>query len=180
MYRKLTLAGVFVALLALLGAAQKTGSQDKPFGGADDVAFANKLWKAIDGYQDWKLTTEVYKGQSPHGKWLRLFSTWVTVDGKSFPIIVKDNYGGRGVTKEGVEQDRGKWLMAVTIMLQREAGYDADDQNWFWVKYGKDGKILANEKDMKLAGRVAKGMPKGCISCHSQAGGKDFLFSNDE
>ncbi len=44
----------------------------------------------------------------------------------------------------------------------------------------KDGTIKKNPKGMLLAGRVAKGMDKGCISCHSQAGGEDFLFSNDE
>ena len=47
-------------------------------------------------------------------------------------------------------------------------------------KYGKDGTIEKNPKGMLLAGRVAKGMDRGCISCHSQADGKDFLFSNDE
>jgi len=34
-------------------------------------------------------------------------------------------------------------------------------------------------KDMKLAGRVAKGMPQGCISCHANARGGDYLFVND-
>ncbi len=48
------------------------------------------------------------------------------------------------------------------------------------MKYGTAGTIEENEKGMKLAGRVAKGMPKGCISCHAQAGGSDYLFSNDE
>ena len=182
MVRIVTSATAVAVLLALTVVAQGPGSsqQEKPFGGATDVAFANKLWKATDGYEAWKLTTEVYPGKSPHGKWLRLFSTWVTVDGKSYPIIVKDNYGGPEVTKEAIEKDRDKWLMAVTIMLQREPGYDKEDQNWFWAKYGKDGTIKKNPKGMLLAGRVAKGMDKGCISCHSQADGKDFLFSNDE
>ena len=89
MVTKVTLAAAVAALLALTVAAQTSGpsQQEKPFGGATDAAFANKLWKATDGYEAWKLTTEVYPGKSPHGKWLRLFSTWVTVDGKSYPII---------------------------------------------------------------------------------------------
>ncbi len=182
MLKKLMMATGLAAVLALAVGLQKaeTAGGDKPFGGPKDVGFANKLWKAVEGYKDWKLTTEVYRGQSPHGKWVRLFSTWVTVDNKSYPIIIKDNYGGRGVTKEAIEADREKWLKAVTIMLQREPGYDSDDQNWFWAKYGKDGTIEKNPKGMLLAGRVAKGMDKGCISCHSQADGKDLLFSNDE
>ncbi|MFQ5495837.1 MAG: hypothetical protein ACE5EX_10705 [Phycisphaerae bacterium] len=155
-------------------------AQTPPFGGSSDVAFAKKVWKAMDGYQHWKLTTPVYKGGSPHGKWVRLYATHVTVDGRAYPIIVKDNYGGRGVTKALVDKDPDAWLKAVTIMLQREEGYDTEDHNWFWVKFGKDGTILKNPKGMLLAGRVAKGMPKGCISCHAQAGESDFLFSNDE
>ncbi|MFQ5491051.1 MAG: hypothetical protein ACE5GE_10045, partial [Phycisphaerae bacterium] len=68
----------------------------------------------------------------------------------------------------------------VTIMLQRETGYDSDNDNWFWVKYSPKGEVMKNPKDMLLAGRVAKGMSAGCISCHSQAGGDDYLYSNDE
>ena len=125
------------------------------------------------------LSSDVSKGGSPHGKWVRLYSTWVKVKGKSHPIIVKDNYGGRGVTVERVKKDRKKWLKAVTIMLQRQPGYDKDNQNWFYAKYKPDGGIEKNRKGMLLAGRVAKGTTKGCISCHSNAAGDDYLFSND-
>ena len=164
----------------LIGGAYLFAQDDKPpFGGPTDVAFAGKLWKAMDGYQEWKLTTPVYKGGSPHGKYVRLFSTWVTVDGKHFPIIVKENYGGRGVTLEAATKEPKKWLKAVTIMLQREADYDKANQNWYYVKYAPDGTVAKNPAGMQLAGRVAKGMNKGCIACHSQAGGDDYLFSND-
>ncbi len=182
MFKKLAGSTAFASLAVLLITLPgwTAPQQEKPFGGAEDVAFAKKVWKAIDGYEDWKLTTPIYPGQSPHGKFLRLYSTWVKIGDKSYPIIIKDNYGGRGVTKEAIQADREKWLKAVTIMLQREAGYDSDNQNWFWAKYGTDGTIEKNPMGMQLAGRVAKGMDKGCISCHSQAAGKDFLFSNDE
>ena len=178
MFRKIALLVGLGGGVALLTAGQPAGMA-KPFGGPKDVAFAKKVWKAIDGYTNWKLKTPVYKGQSPHGKWVQLHSTWVTIDGKAYPVIIKDNFGGRGVTKEAVEADRDKWLVAITVMVQREAGYDADNDNWFWAKYGKDGMIEKNPMGMALAGRVAKGMNKGCISCHSQAGGHDYLYSND-
>jgi len=29
--------------------------------------------------------------------------------------------------------------MAVTVMLQREPGYDAENNDWFWAKYALDG-----------------------------------------
>ncbi len=183
MFAKLT--SIFGALVFCAAMATLTlGAQSRPdtpmaFGGGTDVAFAGKVWRAMDGYTDWKLSTEIYKGGSPHGKYVQLFSTWVTVDGRAYPIIIKDNYGGRGVTPDRAREDRSAWLKAVTIMLQREEGYDADNDNWFWVKYKPDGSIDKNEMGMKLAGRIAKGMPKGCISCHLQAGGGDYLFSND-
>ncbi len=34
--------------------------------------------------------------------------------------------------------------------------------------------ILKNPKGMLLAGRVAKGMKKGCIACHTVLGGADL------
>ncbi|MFQ5506758.1 MAG: cytochrome P460 family protein [Planctomycetota bacterium] len=171
--------------IGLIGALGVVWSQDskparKPFGSRRDVAFARDLWKAMKGYEHWKLTTPVYKGGSPHGKWVRLYSTFVGVGGKSYPIIVKDNFGGRGVTTERIQKDRKAFLKAVTVMLRREPGYDRENQDWFYAKYAPDGTVEKNPKGMLLAGRVAKGMNKGCISCHLQAQGNDFLFSNDE
>ncbi len=32
---------------------------------------------------------------------------------------------------------------------------------------------------MKLAGRVAKGKPKGCIACHRGAAGGDYVYTHD-
>lgn len=173
------LAAALVAAVSLPMQAQE-GGMAPPFGGEEDVAYAAKVWQEMEGYQDWKLHTDVYKGQSPHGAYLRLFSTFITVDGETHPIIVKENFGGRGVTAEAVTENPDEWLKAVTIMLQREDGYDADNDNWFWVKFSPAGEVLKNPMDMKLAGRVAKGMPKGCIACHSQAGGDDYLYSNDK
>ena len=72
---------------------------------------------------------------------------------------------------------RNTWLKAVTVMFKRENGYDADNQNWFWAKYKPNGSLHSNPKKMLLAGRVAKGKPAGCISCHRAAPGGDYLFN---
>ncbi len=69
-------------------------------------------------------------------------------------------------------------LMAVTVM-QKVRGYDPEDKDWFWVKFDPSGGVMKNPKGMSLAGRVAKGMNKGCIACHGNAGGEDFMFVND-
>jgi hypothetical protein len=38
---------------------------------------------------------------------------------------------------------------------------------------------MKNPKGMQLAGRVAKDMKGGCISCHLSAEGGDYLYFND-
>ena len=155
-----------------------------PFGGDHDVEFANKLWKAMKGYPDWIIKSDVYVGKSPHGAFLRMYYNVVIVDGKPYHIIVKDNFMGKGadgkeVGLKTVAKSPMKYLAAVTIMLQREAGYDPDNNNWFWVKYKADGSIDKNPKGMALAGRVAKGMDAGCIACHKGAKDDDYVFVND-
>jgi hypothetical protein len=168
------LAGVLAMNLPL------SGQMEMPFGGKDDVAFANALWIGMKGYDGWRMKSDFYPGKSPHGKILRMYDNIVTVEGKPYNVIVKDNFGGEGATLESVAKDPTKYLMAVTAMVQREPGYDPEDNNWFYAKYPPDGTIDKNEKGMALAGRVAKGMDTGCIACHRNAGGNDFIFSNDK
>jgi hypothetical protein len=57
-----------------------------------------------------------------------------------------------------------QYLGAITVMYQRKEGYDPENNNWFWAKYKPDGSLDKNPKGMALAGRVAKGMPQGCIA----------------
>jgi len=102
----------------------------------------------------------------------------VTVIGNTGLAIVKRNYGGEGVSEQNVANNPSKYLKALTVMYKRK-GYDADNQDWFWAKFSPDGSLQSNPKGMKLAGRVAKGMPKGCIACHSAAPGGDMIFTRD-
>ena len=179
---------ILIAVVALTGAFALSSTASSPnntvkpgetYGGAKDVAFAGKVWKAMEGYQGWKLSTDLFRGVSPHGKYVREYSTWVTVGKEIYPVIVKDNYGGRGVTEDGIKADPETWHKSVTFMVQRERGYDTEGRDWFYAKY-EHGE-LARAKDGKpLAGRIGKGETRGgCVSCHSQAADGDFLYSND-
>ena len=158
---------------------KKMEMMEMPFGGEADVAFAGALWAAIDGYDGWVLQSEIMPGKSPHGMFIRMYYNIVTVDGVAYHVVVKDNYGGEDVTLDMVKAAPADYLMAITPLVQREAGYDSDNNDWYWVKYGPDGMVGKNDMDVALAGRVAKGMPMGCISCHVNAGGGDYLFLND-
>lgn len=176
----LTILILIVAISLTVSMALFSSDGDKPFGGEKDVQFAKATWTAIKGYENWIIKSDFYPGNSPHGKFLRTYFSLVNIDGKSYHVVIKDNYGGEGATLETVNKSPDKYLAAVTVMVQREEGYDPEDNNWFWAKYKPDGSLDKNEKGMELAGRVAKGMNAGCIACHSAAQGKDFFFTNDK
>ena len=138
-----------------------------PFGGKEDVDFATKAWKAMQDYKMWLVKSDMVPGKSPHGAFVQLYYNMVSVDGKPYHVIIKENFMPN------------KKLAALTVMIQREAGYDSDNNNWFWVKYDPDGSIGKNDQGMALAGRVAKGMDMGCIACHKAASDNDYIFIND-
>ncbi|HJP30241.1 MAG TPA: cytochrome P460 family protein [Candidatus Latescibacteria bacterium] len=178
MLRKWTLALALSA--AVLTVNSQAQAQDTPpFGDPESLAYAAGLWEQMAEYRGWKLTTPVYMGEKPHGNMLRMFSSYVTVGDVARPVIVKESFGGEGVTIKGATDSPDEWLKAITVMLQREPGYDEDNENWFWVKYAPDGSVMKNPKGMQLAGRVAKGAKAGCIACHLSAEGDDYLYFND-
>jgi hypothetical protein len=152
-----------------------------PFGGSDDVSYSKQLWKVLteSGYVGKHVINGTpYTGQPPHGAILDTIDGEVTVGGTKGAVIVKRNYGGEGVSKESVANNPDEYLKAVTVMFKR-SGYDPENKNWFWVKYKPDGSLHTNPKGMMLAGKVAKGMPQGCIACHQSAAGGDYVFNND-
>jgi hypothetical protein len=152
-----------------------------PAGGPNSVAFAGKLWQAMEhdrlvGGKMIRMTP--YEGSEPHGFILETFDTTLKVAGREALVVVKRNYGPKGLSTDQVNADRKKHLKAVTVMFKREKGYDSDNQDWFWAKYLPDGSLDKNPKGMMLAGKVMKGAPKGCIACHKGAA-PDMIFSRD-
>lgn len=168
------------ALALLLGTAS-AGAQDMPpFGGEHDTSYAATLWQAMEALKlvgDGMIRSKPYEGTDPHGMMLETFYTEATVDGHTGTLIVKRNFGPEGVDAETVLSDPAHHLGAITVMFHREAGYDEDNQNWFWAKYLPDGSLDKNAKGMQLAGRVAKGADTGCIACHSSQ--DDYIFTTD-
>lgn len=153
-----------------------------PFGNSADLSDAQRVWDAAveAGYVGENATvTRPYKGAPPHGMILELMEKDVTINGFTGALVVKKNYGGDGISVDDVINDPARFLKAVTIMFKREANYDPENGNWFYAKYTAMGEVMTNPKDVKLAGRVAKGMPTGCIACHQAAPGGDFVFNHD-
>lgn len=171
-----TAAGVVAVGLAM-GPAQS--QMMKPCCDESNVNYSKDLWAAMAkaGLSGAKAKADTpYKGQAPHGAILETITSEVTVGGHKGKVIVKRNYGGKDLTMDAVKTNRAKHLKAVTVMFKREAGYDKDNNNWFWVKYKPDGSLHTNPKGMMLAGRVMKGKDKGCIACHAAVKGQDYVF----
>lgn len=150
-----------------------------PFGDEANVKYSKDLWGAMEKAKLAGASAKAdqpYTGMAPHGAILETITTEVSVGGHKGKLIVKRNYGPEGISIKDVSADRAKHLKAVTVMFRREKGYDADNNDWFWVKYKPDGSLHTNPKGMMLAGRVAKGMDKGCIACHSAQKEQDYVF----
>ena len=140
------------------------------FGSEDDLVFAKELWQKLEAKGLNSTHSNLYLGGPPHGKVREVLEG--EIDGKR--VIVKRNYGGKGVSMEAVETDRAKFLKAITVMMKKDAGYDSANADWFWVKYKANGSL--HKKGPKgLAGKV-----KGCISCHQSASGNDLVFIHNK
>lgn len=168
-----------VASIALGASVAK--AQDMPFGSEDDAAYAQLLWDVMDAERlvgaD-MLRAKPYEGTDPHGMMLETFYTTATIEGHEGDLIVKRNFGPAGVTEDQVLNDPANHLAAVTVMFRRQAGYDLENKDWFWVKYLPDGSLDQTPNGMAMAGQVAKGMDTGCIACH-QGAGDDMVFTSD-
>ncbi|MCF6301775.1 MAG: cytochrome P460 family protein [Devosiaceae bacterium] len=173
------LAGV----AAIVGASMSGAfAQMAPFGNDEDVSYAAQLWAAMEAINlagPDAIRSYPYEGVEPHGFVLETLYAKATLGDLTGDLVVKRNYGPAGVEIEAVQANAAQHLGAVTVMFKREAGYDDENNNWFYAKYLPDGSLDKNPAGVELAGRVAKGMDQGCIACHSAAPGEDFIFTTD-
>jgi len=153
-----------------------------PFSGPANQQYAQAVWAAMteaDLVGEGGIVTYPYTGQEPHGRVLEYLEKEITVDGRDVWTLVKRNHLAEDLEIEDVINEPRANLDSVTVMVRREAGYDPDNQNWWWAKYNPDGSLQLNPNDMELAGRVAKGADAGCIACHQAAPGGDYIFGHD-
>lgn len=154
-----------------------------PFSGSEDVAFAGKLWRALEDNRlvgSDRFHAMPYKTPPPHGQFVEAIDGRISVDGRDDIVIVKKNFGiSKEETRQQIADNPDQFMTSITVMFKREKGYDSDNKNWFWAKYYPDGSLFKNPKGMKLAGRVAKGSSKACIACHTLAPGGDYVYIHD-
>ncbi len=127
---------------------------------------AGALWDQVtsaDYASNWSTIPgkgTLYRGQGPHGMLLSTYLNPVAEEAmKNKPGVMPE---GAIIVKENYKPN--KTLAAITIM-KKQPGFDADHNDWFWAKYGPDGKVLA------------AGTPAGCISCHGSVRSNDYIFT---
>jgi hypothetical protein len=162
--KPLLLCMALVAFLAtpMVAVAAEKGKAELPAPAGTD------LWDYLtkvnyrESFSLWPGKGKLYTGTEPHGM---LLTTYVNktalgaIQGKkgTMPagaIVVKENYMP------------DKKLAAITVMY-KVAGFNPEAGDWFWVKYAPDGTI---EKEGKVG---------GCIGCHGNKKGNDFLYTGE-
>ncbi len=166
--------GVLFILLALLAAACQAGGEEAGANLPDtDAAAVMEYVNETNPYTEWgtwpndewnNFNTNLVSG-APHGNVVRIYVNEIALEAadgfdEELPegsMIVKENY-------VGTDPDSPGELDAVTIMYKVE-GFNADANDWFWVKAKPDGSQID-----------AEGAVDGCIGCHSQEGHQDYVL----
>ena len=165
--------------LVLYGVLQAAGSGEKPKPKKETKAevlqpqrcvvkaSGRSLWDYLQKvnyrkeFHMWPGTAAFRKGTEPHGPlvttWLN-GDAWFIVDSKKFDRFADDSL----IVQEDYSPD--KKLKSISIMY-KETGFNPGGADWFWAKYGPDGKI-------EVEGCAAK-----CIDCHAKKKSNDYVVT---
>jgi hypothetical protein len=176
--RRILLTGIIFPLILIMGSTQFPGnaSGGPPFGGPEDLNDAKQVWKALTDARlvgDQSINAMPYIG-SVHKTILITQDSTIHVGGRTGMVIVKKMYQGPEISVEKVIDDPTKNLKVVAVMFKREKGYDPDNQDWLYTKFGPDGIPQKNKKGVSMTGRAGV-----CIGCHKSAAGDDYIYSFD-
>jgi len=163
---------IVVIMLFLLPFHIMAEKAETSSGKAVDNAYAAKVWQYMVKNKlvgDGRTRSYPFVGNRPHGSIQEIISTNAEIEGHKGKLIVKHNYGAKEeLTPHKVySDDQADNYVALTIMFQREKGYDSTNSDWFWAEYYPDGRII-NYQGVDLSGRSEM-----CLGCHTPLGGKD-------
>ena len=126
---------------------------------AISVRHFSNTWKALE-HEPPKDEIE-----NPHGTVSRTYANEVAAkDPENLPF-------GSILVREDYDDKRKRQSISV---LYRVKDYDKEHGNWYSLRFTETGTVMKGQDNKALAGKVA-----ACIECHTKAGGKDSVFSND-
>ena len=178
-----SIALLCVSLVALRGqfaAGQGSGSSrstpSRPARPQTTQEFADSLWRFIvrpqSPYTKWATVpiSKVEHAEKGHGTNPKIYANPTAMQDLSAPpqgsIFVIDDYADNGKTRNNVS------------IMYRAKGSDPEHNDWYWLRYLPNGSIART--DDTPGARPIAGEVKSCIECHDKAGGKDWVFSNDQ
>jgi hypothetical protein len=134
--------------------------------------FHQTFWEYIvkkdAAYNTWKELSRAVPAEdveNPHGSDSATHANKVAAaNPRNLPV-------GSILVREDYDEKRHRVSISV---LYRVKDFDKQHGNWYWIKYLENGSVARNADRRMIAGTVAS-----CIECHSKAGGRDFVFSND-
>ena len=153
------------------------------FGYNKDVRFAHLLWNKMNGMKlvgDHTISTQPYRGLPPHGSYVEKVESKIMVGSTYGFVIILKNYMSPNINIMNIINNPSMYLKSISVMFKRKNGYDRDNKNWFYVQYNTNGVVMKSTKGFRLAGKIAKGSTRGCISCHTTAPMEDYVFSHDK
>jgi hypothetical protein len=110
-------------------------------------------------YPFWPGHEGIQQGQSPHGDLHRVHINPILYG--ALPISDKIAPDGSIIVKCNMNAE--KEITAFTVMAKVK-GYDPEENDWFWAKMSKDGKVQA------------EGKVKSCIECHKALKKNDYIL----
>lgn len=169
--------GAGLALLVVgLSVGEPRAQGGVPYGKPEDVTYAKALWAALEQERlvgARRLQAVPVKGEQPHGSLQQIVASTATVDGQERRVVVKANHRGDDLKVGAVYSNPSATLAGYAVMAKREAGYDPEHKDWFWVVFNPDGSVLEHQ-GVAIAGRADTGDTRGCIGCHVKKGGSDL------
>lgn len=105
------------------------------------------------------------QGKSPHGK----VQIWYSNDLKDLVGQAAFKAPVGAVSIKPFDNDGKDGVDGYAVMVKKEAGYDADNGDWFYEMRKPDGTV------MEKSGMPMQGKLKMCIGCHAAASAKDYL-----
>ncbi|MCG8568521.1 MAG: cytochrome P460 family protein [Spirochaetes bacterium] len=124
-----------------------------------------QIWNRIavendfHNYDFWPGHEGEQPGQSPHGIYHLIYINSILKE--ALPVTSKVVPNGSIIVKENCDANREAKVLTVMVKVK---GYDPENNDWYWIRYGIDGSIQA------------EGKVKGCINCHKIVKNNDYIF----
>jgi hypothetical protein len=166
---------VLVCVWSCYGRLEIVG-EGPPYGGPFDEEQASALWSELQPHLQWPALAPpsgMRPSTDPDGAFYAQHANSLAVtDPAALPlgsIILRRNFTSEDET-----------ALAGYTAMKRIDNFNPEGGDWFWAKFAPDGSLELDELGVPLAGAVGKGGTNGCISCHANAPGGDFVFSNGD